>query len=515
MTRRVLALAATLALGVTGPAASGPPLQDEPPITAEDEIVAFVDQALTSFQVPGAAVVAVDRGGTTIVVARGLRCAGGTEPVTGQTSFPIASLTKAFTATVAAMLVAEGDLDWDSRVVDRIPELELSDATATRLATLRDLLAHRTGMGSHDLVWLNVDAGPEWLLPRLKHLEPAAEFRDTAVYSNLMVAVAGEMLGRAAGSRWPSLVRERLLSPLGMTATWAGSPPDGSTDVACPHLVRAGKAMRADPVCSAVVAPAMGLWSTAADMARWLRFLLDEGRVGDSRLVAAAALRETWTPQAAVRLVGGADTPVRTYGLGWTVTSWRGRRTLSHGGGALGFSSQVEVFPDQGVAVAVVANVAESPFTDLVAARAAEILLDLPRRDLLERAQATMARIDAIRAAAAAAVRRSRDPESAPALVPAAYCGRYLHPAFGELEFTRSGEGLQATFHGLVLAVEHLHHDTFLLTHPYVGDLEASFRFTEAGSPEAVTMVLGSPAAERVFTRAPAAAVDGPPASSP
>ncbi len=485
-----------------------PPFMVEAVEAAPDwrgELESFFARASDALQVPGAAVVVATGEGDPVILTHGVHCIGEADPVSAQTSFSLASLTKAFTATTAAVLVDEGTLQWDTRVRALVPELRLSDPVATDRVTLRDLLAHRSGLGAHDIAWINLDAGPGWILPRLAALDPAAELRDRFVYSSLGYVLAGEAIGRAAGSTWREAVTERLLEPLGMTSTTVG-PPAGDAQMSCGHVKDAGSVSVLDPIELGVDAPAMGLYSTAADLARWLELLLGRGTVDGKSIVAEQALLETWTPQTAIRSPRGE---VRAYGLGWYVSTWRGRRQLFHGGGGVGFTSVVRLFPEDGVAIAVLANTAVTALPDIVGERAAELVLGEPgRRDLLGAAEAMTARIDAIRATAAAAVRSTEDPEATPTLETAAYAGCYENLPFGELEVRAGPDGLAAWFHGIQLATEHLHDDVFLLSGPYTGDLTATFTVRE-GAVASVSLPLGSPQGERVFTRR-TGACDGP-----
>ncbi len=461
------------------------------------ELASFVARAADALQVPGAVVVVATQESDPVILTHGVRCVGEADPVTAQTSFSLGSLTKAFTATTAAVLVGEGRLQWDTRVQALVPELELADPVATERVTLRDLLAHRSGLGAHDIVWINVDAGPGWILPRLAALDSAAEFRERFVYSSLGYILAGEAIGRAAGSTWREAVAQRLLEPLGMTSTAVGPPP-ARAQACCGHVREADEVRVLDPVAIGVGAPGMGLHSTAVDVARWLEVLLGRGTVDGTLIVDEKALAETWTPQAAIRSPRGE---VRAYGLGWHVSTWRGRRQLFHGGGGIGFTSVARVFPEEGVAIAVLANSAVTALPDIVGERAAELILEEPgRRDLLATAEAMTARIEAIRAAAAEALRNTKDPDAQPTLETAAYAGCYENVPFGGLDVRVTSEGLGARFHGLELAMEHLHDDVFLLASPYTGDLTATFTVRE-GSAVSVSLPLGSPQGQRVFTR--------------
>jgi CubicO group peptidase (beta-lactamase class C family) len=464
----------------------------------EADLQSYLDRAAEALEVPGAAVVVVTREAEATILTHGVRCAGGEEPVTPQTSFGIGSLTKAFTATAAATQVGDGVVRWDTRAQELIPELELADPVATSHATLGDLLAHRSGLGDHSLVVLNIDAEPAWLLPRLALIEPAGEFRDRFIYSGLGYGFAGEMLGRVEGASWSEVVSGRLLEPLGMASTTVGPPQVEGAETACGYHRWEGAISEVGTLAFGPGAPGNGLYSTAVDMARWLELLVGMGELDGRRIVDEHAIEETWSPQVIVQSSGPE---VRAYGFGWYVTSSRGRRLLFHGGGGAGFTSQVRVFPAQGVAIAVLSNVAAGGLPDMVAERASDLVLGLEvGRDLIELAVQMTARIDALHAAAGEALRATADPGAPPALEIQGYVGCYDNPVFGRFEVRVVGDEVGAVFHGIELAVEHLHDEVFMLSSVWMGDLAATFTI-EKGAATAVTMVLGSPEGQRVFVR--------------
>ena len=470
------------------------------------DLQSYLDRVAEALEVPGAAVVVVTKEEGATVLTHGVRCFGREDPVTPQTSFGTGSLTKAFTATTAAVLVGDGAVDWDTKARQLVPELELADPVATERVTLRDLLSHRSGLADHSLLFLNTGAAPAWILPRLALIEPAGEFRDRFIYSSLGYSLAGEMLGRSAGSSWSSVLSSRLLEPLGMDSTTVGPPPEEGDDVACGYHRWHGSMAVVEPMAFGAGAPGNGLYSTADDMARWLSFLVGAGEVDGRRTVRADALEETWAPQVVVRN-GGPE--LRAYGLGWYLTSTRDRRLLFHGGGGAGFTSQVRVFPGDGVAIAVLSNVAAGGLPDMVAERASDLVLGVEvGRDLIDLAVQMTARIDALHAAAAEALRATADPEAPPTLEISDYVGCYDNPVFGRFEIRVEGDEVGARFHDIDLAVEHLHDDVFMLSGVYMGDLAA--RFTIDGNvATAVCMTLGSPQRERVFTRGAGSCADG------
>lgn len=483
----VLILAATSVVGAEDIAVDWKP-----------ELQRFLDRAVDQLEVPGAVVVAVSRTEGSTVLTSGVRCLDGEDPVTPSTSFGIGSLSKAFTATAAASLVGDGATHWDVRVRTVIPELDLGDPMLNDRLTLRDLLAHRSGLANHNLLHFNIEAGTAWILPRLRLMEPAGDFRDRFIYSSLGYILAGEVIGRLAGSPWDKVVERKLLEPLGMGSTTAGPPPETGPPAACGYLRWAGSTEDLAPVSLTVAAPAMGLYSTGSDYARWFEFLLGDGEYRGRKVVDAKALQETWTPQLAMRRRGPE---LQAYGFGWHLSSWRGQPLLSHNGGGTGFTSSNRIYPEAGVAIAVFANRSVSALPDVVAERASELILRERLSDgLLDRAAAMSARVESLQDSTAEALMSTRDADSPPSLELAAYAGCYEHPVFGRLQVRVDDSLITASFHGVGHTVQHLHDEVFMLSSAYTGDNQATFAIDE-GTVSSVSIALGSPAEERLFIR--------------
>ncbi|MGZ5515863.1 MAG: serine hydrolase domain-containing protein, partial [Candidatus Aminicenantales bacterium] len=109
-------------------------------------------------------------------------------PYTPTTLHQIASNTKLFTAVAAGLLVDEGKLTWDKPVRESVPTINFYNDQLNATVTLRDMLAHRTGVTRHDSIWFKSDFSRLELFERLKYLEPTAPLRQTFLYNNLMYA---------------------------------------------------------------------------------------------------------------------------------------------------------------------------------------------------------------------------------------------------------------------------------------------------------------------------------------
>ena len=138
-------------------------------------IAAFV---LDRFEVPGAAL-AVVSADDSFAWGHGICEIGGDSPVMQETTFTIASCSKAYTAVAAAILVDRGDLSWDTPVRTHLPEFQLHDETLSRTATVRDLLGMRLGYRNESLVnWgRNTELDLRFVFERLRYMEVASGFR--------------------------------------------------------------------------------------------------------------------------------------------------------------------------------------------------------------------------------------------------------------------------------------------------------------------------------------------------
>jgi len=138
---------------------------------------AFMEKTLKDWNAPGIGVGIVVNDNLVFVKGYGYRDYEKKLPITSTTLFPIASNTKLFTAVAAGFLVEEGKLTWDRPIRESIPPIEFYDSALNNTVTLRDMLAHRTGITRHDSIWYKSDFTTKELFERLKYLEPKEQPR--------------------------------------------------------------------------------------------------------------------------------------------------------------------------------------------------------------------------------------------------------------------------------------------------------------------------------------------------
>jgi CubicO group peptidase (beta-lactamase class C family) len=407
---------------------------------------ALVVEALKQWQVPGAAVVVVERGRIMYLKGHGVRELGRPEPVTPDTLFPLASCTKAFTSTLTAMLADDGKLNWDDPVRKHLPDFRLSDPLASDGVTLRDLLCHRTGLASHDELWYGSPWPVAEQVRRAGLLALAHPFRTTFHYQSVMYSAAGLASARVSGTPWDDLVRKRIFEPLGMRGAICTSKGEQR---ATPHRIdRDGKLVPIPWYEQPEPNPAGSIHLTARDLASWLLFQLGDGTWQGKRLISDKNFAETHMPQIVQRLEGvtaatNPETTMMSYGLGWVVQDYRGTLVWAHTGIIDGFRAQIAIAPKAGYAVAVLSNRHETRMNLALVNAMIDRLIGPVTRDWNEYLKRVVAREEEVVREAKANRERIRRQSSMPRPMPE-YVGAYEHPAYGECVVKLAeGEGLQ------------------------------------------------------------------------
>jgi CubicO group peptidase (beta-lactamase class C family) len=431
----------------------------------------YVQVALSDWRVPGLAIAIVKNDAVVLAKGYGVRRVDDTAPVTARTLFGIGSATKAFTAASLAMLVDEGKITWDDAATKHLPGFQLYDAYVTRELTVRDLLSHRSGLQRSDLLWYGSMFGREEILRRVRYLKPTRSFRSTFGYQNIMYLAAGQIIPAVTGKSWDDFVRERIFIPLGMTASHTSVPTlPSADDVAMPHAW-IDRRMKTIPWRNFDnIGPAGSITSNVVDMAQWLRLQLGEGSYQQVHLFSIGAHKEMQTPQTLIR-----PDPVRsqlypdaqftTYGLGWLVHDYRGRKVVAHGGQVDGMSAVVAMIPEVKLGVVILANMHRTSLPQALTYRVFDVHLGLPPRDwstdFLKVALAS-------REQAAEARRKQEETRAAgttPSLTLVNYAGKYQHDGYGEAIVQEEGGRLILRYGPAFIGnLEHWHYDTFQAT---------------------------------------------------
>ena len=326
---------------------------------------AWVSKAMKDWRTPGLAVAVVKDGQVVFAQGFGVRELGKPQPVDTRTLFAIGSTTKAMTAALLAMLVDEKKVEWDAPVTRYLPWFQLKDAAVTRELSVRDLLTHRAGLGSADYLWYGQRQSTEEILRRVRLIDPAYPVRSGFIYQNIMYAAAGAVVEAASGRPWTEMMRSRIFQPLGMRDTIATAATLGSQpNVASPHALVGNEVRVIENVSVDPVAPAGSVWSSVADMSRWMQMLVDGCRIGGASgaaLLSKESCGEIFTPQTIAPYEMYPTTRLTrphwmTYGLGWFQQDYRGRAVDFHTGSIDGMVAIHGLIRDERLGVYVLGN---------------------------------------------------------------------------------------------------------------------------------------------------------------
>ena len=481
---------------------------------------AHVDKLRKDIGVPGMAITIVEGGKVTLARGFGVRALGAPEPVDADTIFMTGSTGKAFTVAALGILVDQGKIGWDDKVIDRLPGFQMYDPWVTREMTIRDLLVHRSGLGlgAGDLLFVpRTNLTRAESVRRLRYIKPATSFRSGFAYDNILYMVAGQLIEAVSGETWEKFVAEHVLKPAGMLRSTSDNDARFATaDRAQPHarlnggLRGMGDQSRLDERddLGRTAAPAGGLAISANDMTRWLRIQLDDGKLPDSdgRLFSRAAHEEMWRPVTLQPITPRPDNlkltqPLfNTYALGWDVRDYRGAKIVWHGGAVFGFLAAVVLIPEKHTGFSILINSEDGEIINGLLFELLDHYLGLPANDWPAKFRALKQQRlgDALKAFQATAASPAH---VGPSLPLERYVGTYADPWYGNIEVALVNGKLTIDFKSTPRmggTLEHWQYDSFVtrLDDQAIEPAYVTFGLNADGKVERVTMKPVSPAAD-------------------
>lgn len=325
------------------------------------QIKDFVEDARKTLDVPGVGIGLIQDGKVVFADGFGVRELGKPAKIDGNTSFMIASNTKAMTTLMLAKLVAQGKFTWDTPVTEIFPSFKLGNAETTKQVLVKHLICACTGLPRQDMEWLleSENATPDSVMKTLATMQPTSKFGELFQYSNPLAAAAGYAGGHVAypdkeiGAAYDAAMQSLVFDPLGMKATTFDYAKALRGNHATPHGTNVdGETAIASMDLNYTILPARPAgagWSTVNDVLRYVQMELDRGMFKDGRYIAEAPLLERRKPQVAL----GNDV---TYGMGLMVDKTWGVPVVYHGGDMVGFHSNMMWLPEHGVGAVILTN---------------------------------------------------------------------------------------------------------------------------------------------------------------
>ena len=314
------------------------------------EFDGWLDRVEQSGQVSGLAVAIVKDDKVLLQRGVGYADASTGSPVTTDTVFRLASLSKAFASALTAILIDEGMLSWDTRVSGVLPTFELHDVNASSKLTVRDILSQRVGLphNTYDRL-LEQDEPYESLVERLRDVPLTCDVGNCYGYQNITFALIGDITYAVSGDFFYHLVEKRLFHPLGMdTATYGRDALESSKSWAHPHAHTAhGWVPIGIKEAYYHVPPAAGVNASIKDMTQWL--IAQMG--GRPEVLPEDVLTTLHTPLVSTpseRHVSPwrkARVSDASYALGWRVFDYGGETVVFHAGAVQGYRAMIAFVP--------------------------------------------------------------------------------------------------------------------------------------------------------------------------
>ena len=440
--------------------------------TNNEKLDAMILQGMGDWKVPGLAAIVVKDGEVVFQKTYGVKNLETKEPVDENTLFNMGSTTKAVVAIAMGILVDDGKLNWDDKVVDHLPSFKLPDSYITADATVKDLLTHNLGIANADALWTVDSVSTRETIRRFQFAKKTYPLRGGFTYQNIMYAVAGEVIAAVSGKPWNEFVKERIFDPLGMTRTQAiagdifragnyvtpymDDPEDGMVEV--------------EYGFSDQIGPAGMICSTAHDISNYLTFLVNDGIYGSETLVKPKTFKYLFEPHSFLGSGGSYPTNAltkpnwNTYGLAWFQQDYKGNKLDFHTGSLFGLVAIAGVMHDKNMAVYVFANLDHAELRHAILYKAIDLYaFEDDSRDWHTEVFKLYQGFKKEGLAKSKKKAEERVKNSKTSLPLVDYAGRYKNDMLGEAKVVTRNTSMQIDFNDFITYnLEHWHFDTFV-----------------------------------------------------
>ncbi|PKP52663.1 MAG: serine hydrolase [Bacteroidetes bacterium HGW-Bacteroidetes-1] len=467
----------------------------------------YYQKAMENWNVPGMAIALVTKDSLLFAKGYGVIDIYTQQPVDAHTLFAVASNTKAFTSTALAMLVDQGKISWDDKVVKYLPYFELYDSYVSNTMTIRDLLTHRSGLKTFagDLIWYGSNYSRKEIISKAKYLKPTYGFREQFGYSNIMYLTAGEIIPVVTGQSWDEFVYENILQPLGMNrSTLHVKELINRDNVAQPHTYVNGKLKAIPWLDWDNIGPAGSLISSANEMGTWLQMNLQKGIFNNDSLLSSARIFEMQSAQTINNVSMSSvkrfpSTHFKAYGLGWSLMDYMGYKIVSHNGGYDGMISQTLFIPEKNIGFVILTNSLSSLYYPLMY-QTLDVLLGNPvEKDWSKEILELMKKGEEMTKKHLEELSASRVKNTKPSLDLPEYSGIYSCDLYDSVKVFEEKGKFYAQFMqspDFIGEMKHWHYDTFTIDFQALPSLPqgfVTFKLNRAGKVDSMEIFVDNP----------------------
>jgi CubicO group peptidase (beta-lactamase class C family) len=322
--------------------------------TLEMKIDRFMTHQMATQHIPGLALAITHENQAMYV--KGYGKANAQQSVTPQTQFPIASLSKSFTAIAVLQLVEAGKIDLDAPVKQYLPNFTLADTKTADQITIRHLLNHTSGLSDFGFseAFLPQPTTNAERVDSLHNARPVAVPGTQFHYFNPNYDVLAQVVEVVSSQSFGEYVRSHIFTPFQMSQTFHATTmteaQQRASRMATGHLMAFAIPFAAQEL-SGYLGGNAGVVSTAEDMAKYLILHTNEGRFEDTQLLAPKSMALLHTPPSQLK---------SSYAMGWFVTTENGKQILQHNGILSTFYTDAAVLMNEKYSIALLYNISSS-----------------------------------------------------------------------------------------------------------------------------------------------------------
>jgi len=434
-----------------------------------DGLDTYLEEAIIKRRVPGLGISIVVENEIIYSKGFGFRDLKKQEKTTKDTVFPLGSTTKSFTSTAIAMLVEDGLLEWDKPIRNYCSDFKFKDSYINENVTIRDILGHRTGLPGHNFVWFGFEPTITYM-DKVQYLDATKPFRTNFQYCNILYCSTAELIKKLTGKGYSEFVTERILKPLGMKKTFfSREDVKQETDYATLYKEENGEIVESPDIDLKFGYGSGNINSTAEDMAKFLRFHLNKGKVNGKELLSEENLVKTHLPATILSPRSMLDDVYpeeklvfyQSYAHGWINEFYRGNRMNYHAGSYQGCCHVGCFLPDLNIGIDILTNTLESFLGHILHYHVIDRLLGLEQVDYLAIDERIMTHINGNKKKSEEKKEKERIKKTKHSRSLEDYAGKYRHPAYSEFEFKLEDEKLVANFGIHTCEATHYHYETF------------------------------------------------------
>ena len=325
----------------------------------KDSLDIYIKREMDRCRLPGLAIAIIKDGKVIHMKGYGYSDLEKKTPVTENTVFQIASNSKAFTGTAVALLEHYGKLKLDDKVRKYLDYFRMSEDWRTEQVTITDVLSHRIGFATFqsDFLNWNCNRSRKDLVANMVNVTPKYGFREKYGYCNIGFVTAGQIIQVISDTIWDDYLKHHFFIPLDMknTSTYSKEFLANPNSSKAYSLVD-NKVTEITPANVDNLGPAGSITSCVNDLSKWVIMQLANGKYNGKQVVPSMVIQRTRQSNTIVGDGNGKGSNFETYGLGWFLNDERGKKVVTHDGGANGFLSKTVLVPEDNFGFVILTN---------------------------------------------------------------------------------------------------------------------------------------------------------------